>query len=461
MKKSKFLSIGVAAVLAAGLYSSNTNAESVLSNPVVYQVDEETKKNIIEGILNIIKEKKAAGFLKEESHLKVNIERDTKILDPETKEEKLQKADLSDNHIKLIENVCKINLAFDNMGNSPKLGGNDEILNETNFTNSKQKQIMREFIALHESFHCEFSNIENPIVVEGKSSSFNEKINYYLKDMPTLPIEGFGQLGYIDTLNENFADIGATGLLLKKYGKDDIDLQFVLKANKTQRHATYLAGGIDNHFTHIGLKNSMEENMMDKMISTKNGEEYRKIVLGLANKSVQQLMAQRKDLTEEMFTDKALQMNFIASVIRFINYEVATSKERNTFALKSYWKNDTKKGIISELASTVLEGKNIKEKFKKSLDFNDSSNMKERFEMISYASELLENKNISYFLSRDIKNFPEYMKEFKEIVYQQNEPKINDFDNLQKGDVISKMLQLRNNFTQEVQKHGVNLINKY
>lgn len=424
MKKIKFLSLGAAALLATGLISSPVNAAD--------QNVEQFHQDMTQHIQNVIKIQKDTGFLKESSEVVVKFE-------------------LGENRAQLYENVCRVNLSFDKDGNSPTLSEDVGIQDATKFMNPVQKEMMREFIALHESFHCEFSTISNPIHIEGKSYSFNEKVNYYLKDINTIPLPGFGKLGYMDTLDENFADVAATGVMLKKYGKDDPNLQFVLKATQTQRHVNYLTSETDNHFTHIALKEAIDGPSADKLINAKDGDEYRKIALEVANKSVQKLMAERKDLTEEMFTPTTLQMSILTRLTRTINYQLANAEQRKTFVNKTDWKEGIKNGLSTELAEAYLKGEDISQKKLAVADFSVISLDENKMKLVAYASELMSEKSVNYFLNRDMQKFPEFMTEFKEAVYAQNNTKEIEFEKMDKGELVNKMLQLRSKFLQDTQ----------
>jgi hypothetical protein len=426
MKSLKFLILGAA---ATGLLATSAMAAN----------NEDTiKQNITSGLNKLVQEHHDSDFLKEKAAL------DIKFITPS----KDENSNDPENMATLIANACKVILVFDKDGNSPKLSSEESILKTTEFKNEKQKEIMREFIALHESFHCEFTNIENPIKIAGKSAEFNKQINYYLKEMITVPIEGIGQIGYIDNLNENFADIAATGLLIKKYGEDNQDLKYVLNANKTQRHAQYFDNDLSSHLTHIGLNKSLDQENISKLKNTKNGEELKEVSLEIANKSIQQLMTQRKDLTEQMLSEKAFFMGVTVSLIRYMNYSLADDKQRNEYQLDTNWKDGITRGFHAQFSRNILSVDTIKDS---KLKFtNPGSYGLDMLELVEYSTNLVQKPEIKPLLMKESEKFNNYVKEFKSIVYSQNEKTIDSFDDKTKEEIAKKMLMLRTRFLDSV-----------
>ena len=432
MKNLKFLILGA---VATGLISS-----SAMAAP---NSDEVIKQDISNGISSLLQEHYNNGFLKEKAIINVQFIKSSKNDSAEP-----------GNMARLIANECKISLAFENDGSSPQLATEESILNTTKFQNEKQKQIMREFIALHENFHCDFTNIENPIRIEGKSKDFNKKINFYLKDILTVPLKDVGQIAYIDTLNENFADIAATGLLIKKYGESNPDLLYVLNANKTQRHAKYFENDLDSHLTHIGLEKSLSKEVIDKFINAKDGTEFQDIALDVANKSVQQLMTQRKDLTEEMFSFKAYTMAVMSGFIKEVNYLLATEDQKNQYAIKHIWKSGISKGLTTKFAEQKINIEDIK---KSKLKFNIPGVFDENtLDILEYVTKVTVSDDAHLAMIKDYKQFSNYTNEFKKHVYSQNKVNINNFDSKTKEQLAQKMLTLRNNFLESTNNHNNN-----
>lgn len=430
MKNLKFLILGAAATGLLATSAMAANNEEII------------KQNITSGLNKLVQEHHNNGFLKEKAAL------DIKFITPS----KDGNADTPENMATLIANACKVTLVFDKDGNSPKLSSEESILKTTEFKNEKQKEIMREFIALHESFHCEFANIENPIKIEGKSSDFNKKINHYLKEMYTIPIAGVGQIGYIDNLNENFADIAATGLLIKKYGEDNPDLKYVLNANKTQRHAQYFDNDLSSHHTHIGLNKSLSKENIDKLKNAIDGEEFKEIALKIANKSIQQLMTQRKDLTDEMLSEKAFFMGMTVSLIRYMNYNLADDKQKKEYQLDTNWKDGITRGFHAQFTREILSVNTIKDS-KLKFSIPGATGM-EMLDIVSYATDLVQKPEVKPILIKECEQFNKYVKEFKSIVYKQNEQTIDAFDDKTKAEIGNKMLMLRTKFLESVNQNN-------
>lgn len=431
---NKFLILGAVAI---GLISNSALAAN--------NNNEEFKNTLAQIIHNLIQEQHNNGYLKEKASIKVKFIPSNKNTNYE----------MPENVTQIVANQCKIILAFDQNGYAPILSTEKSIIEVTEFKNEKQKEMMREFIILHESFHCEFANIENPIQIEGKSLDFNKKINYYLKEMNTIPIENIGHLGYIDTLAENFSDIAAIAILGKKYGQEDKDLQYVFNAIKVQRHAEYFNYSFDSHFTHIGVEKALNRDNLDKLINSQNGNELKDIVLELANKSVQQLMTQRKEMTDGMFSENAFNVGIMTSLMRYVNYHVATNKQKNMYTLDNDWKDHVTRGFNAQFARGILKPEEIKQL---ELDFFVPGVVNEKAKKtISLVNDLAKEPQVKQMMNDKFKDFSMYMKEFKSIIYKQNQDTVSKFDMDNKETVEKKILNLKTKFLNSVNESQNNL----
>lgn len=414
MKRIKFLKLGMAIVLlSAGLTSGQANAGMFGQSP---------ERTFSKEINSLIEEFQENGFLNELTDVMVKVAKPVKLITKDG-EEFIFPPSLSDNVAYIIKKACKITLTYGENGDSIKLAVDAPILEATEFQNENQKKMMREFIALHESFHCELGAIENPIVIEGKSKDFSEKINYYLKDFQS-ETDFNGKVSYFGTLTEVFSDVGATGLLLKKYGENNPDLNFVLRAIKTQRHAAYFSVEKDNHFTHLGMENALSSDSVKKLINAKSGDEYKSVVLEIANKSVQQLITQRPDIAEEMFSKEKLESSVAFHIVRDILNNSSNEDQKN-MSMLLFRKSKVENGFAKEMAKDFFNGE---ERHLTRFSNISSINEYEMNELVKYTMKLYSKKSADVFLKRDLEGFDKYIAEFKDAIFSQNRHKINDFD---------------------------------
>jgi len=251
-------------------------------------------------------------------------------------------------------------------------------------------------VALHEAFHCEFNKIKSPIKLEAKENDdvFNEKINYYFNEITNNRKPH--TIDYIESLNETFADIAATGILLKKYGVNNQDLQYVLKVLTVQRHASYFSVEKDNHFSHFGLNLLNNSQYKNELINEQDVDKFIDLSLKIANQSVQQLMVNRTDIESAM-----LNHNIVASSL--LNNRVNNS---NSSEKSNGFNSDTNR-------STELEYENVK---------------------------------------KDLKEILEHVKLFKSEIHKQN--KVVEFDASYKNNSIDKINELRKQFLESTKENN-------
>jgi hypothetical protein len=437
MKKLKFLKLGVAtALVGAGLISNQAQA-SELPMP----------NNFSQSLHELVKEQYDAGFISKNYQINViKAEPKKVVMDGQ---EYVFPPNLDTNMAEIARNMCKVTVSFDKDGNALNMSGKQEALDVTNMQNETQKEMMREFVTLHEIFHCELASIENPITVEGKTKEFNDKINYYLKDVQSITDQN-EKISYFGTLSETYGDIGATGLLLKKYGADNPDLNFVMKSIQTQRHAGYFLVNSNNHFTHMGMENLLNEDVKKKLITIQSGNEYKDEILKLANQSVQQLITQRKDLADNMFSQEKME-----SSIKFHIFQEVLNQSNNLTlspdAMQAFRFSDTGKGFVKDIANKFVQEdeidyfKNINFKYEKESDYDKSMSIVNKLE--KHVHKVYSNNKNQLVSSKETNEYKNSMTEFKETIFNQYENKINPFDiKDEKTKAMDKMMALRNKF---------------
>lgn len=401
MKSLKFLVLGAVAtgLLATSAMAANTNEEVL-------------KDKISTEITQLIQEQQDKGFLKEKAIIEFKIISSNKKFNPETNTYE-EITVLTENEAQMINKQCKVLLAYDKDGNSPSLSHTKEIKEVTQLKNETQKKMLREFVALHENFHCEFANIKNPVNLEGQSHNFNQKMNDYFKELNNLNnLTQEKTSDYLTTLNENFADVSATGILLKKYGKDNAELKYVLKVIETQRHGEYLSRSQSNHFTHLGLNNAMSDNYLNKLTNA-NNENFNEVALNIANKSTQQLMVDKSEIAEMMTSSSSLPLGVMMTVVQQIGNKISSNDKTNQL------NNEQSTGMFEKIAIEAVKGEDIKSNLKIGKSQTEIENINIE-KVIDYSSRLLAKKNVATFMEVEIKQFNEYMTNFKSEVYQQH-----------------------------------------
>jgi hypothetical protein len=429
MKKTKFLATGAFAfVIGAGLFPALSQAGELVS-----------KDEISKSINQLFKEQKDLGFFEANSSIDVQIIKPQKITNPSTKKTSFTNPDLTETHAQIIENACKVTLSFSDKGDTLQLAANNEILKQTKLLDPRQKEIMRELVALHEGFHCELANIENPIVMKGKPADFNEKLNYYLKDSQSA-IDNLGLMSYMGTLNETFADISAFGALLKKYGKDDPDLQRVLLVFKTQRHANYLETESDIHFTHIALNSIMNPDIQEKLINIKDGKEYKQYMLEIANESVQKLIAQNGGVSLQVLGDTTLNASVMFHLSQKLVLASLSETKRKEIVNDNpiqFRAGNMKPGFAEDLALEIL--KNGKQEIKtissimNNPKLNDEQKGEQLEEILGETIMGLYTKNMTrVFATKESKGFAKTMDDFRKSITSTYKDPVDDLDNISK-----------------------------
>lgn len=457
--KKKFLKLGIAGVLLSGFLINSALAQNdaETSNQST-EISQEYKSKInsnkmIEAIKEVVREQQFNRILKEKAQYSFKVVEPIKEFNI-VKDREEKKSILNENHAKTIGTQCKIALSYDIYGNSPKLTSQENILELTMLKNERQKEIMRYFVALHESFHCEFAAIENPIRIKGKSEEFNKKINYYLKDIHTIPIPEVGMLAYMDTLSENFSDIGTIGVLAKKYGIEDKDFKYVANVVHAQRYAHYLTTPIDSHFTHKSLETILKPQNLNFLVSSYS-KNYQDVVLDIANQSLQQMLAERKDLTEKMTSEVHFQGSILMSMARKINYELATDEQRAENSLENPWKDGVSRGITSKVAHKLLEDGHFKSK---GFKFMLPGEVENRDKIVEYISDRLSFKSPGKELKTEINEYSKYMKEFTDFMNEQKYEQLNNSEFLlpTKNNIVQNLQILQKKFSQSISSNGNN-----
>lgn len=444
MNKIKFLAIGA---FALGISTQVLASDNKINTDIQYKIKQNIEQSLQLQFDNHI--------LKEHSDITINIIPSLDTLKKQAKPgTKLpEKINLTENNATLVNNVCKVALSFDDQGNVPALTEGEEILSVTQFKNENQKKIAQQFIALHEQFHCEFTTIENPIIIPNESDSFNKKINYLLKDQMSAAF--FKKVSYIDTLNENFADTSAALALVKQYGANDPDLNYVLKALTTQRHDAYFASDYDTHASHFSLEAALSQDNLEKLKNANDNSTFKELSLNIANYGVQQIMSHKPQVADVMTSIDTLKFSAFIDTMRLIRYESADEQTRQNLPL-SPWKKDIKNGFAFEIAKDMIQGEDF---ISKEFYRPDGIEGRHNADLYDYALKLTETKKMGFFNYLDWKSAEANLNQFKNDVVKN--VAVNDLDfvnsKLAKEEIKNKVMSLRNNFLESTKDiKGIN-----
>jgi len=330
-KFNKFLAIGALALGVAIPASAHSNHED--NSALV--------KNNIEQLINkSIKTQFDKGFLTEKSKI------DLSILSEEESNNLSSNPTLADNyglHISGASNQagrigdnCVVNLVYD------KKGDVTELFKEMNLQNEQQKEIAQKFVALHESFHCEFFKIDQPIIAFNKDSAFQARLNYILKDQTSLPMAS--KITYFDVLAENYADVGAAMALLKEYGTKNADVNYVVKNITKVRSHGYDEQHLDTHFSQVSLSKLLSPENISKLEKVDNTE-FHKMLLTISNEGTQDVVGNHPKLAESFKSLDHLLASVEAKIVHTLYLKTFTPEEL-----------ESQKIIVSNLAPNVERG---------------------------------------------------------------------------------------------------------
>lgn len=373
-----------------------------------------------------------------------------------------------ENTLERVGSMCQIKVAYDDKGNIlPLVEGNphdtEQLFKTIAFQNEQQKQMAQEFVLLHEFFHCEFGNVENPIRIAGKSAAFNQRINFALKDQFT---NGqVGALSYTDTLNEAFADVGASSIMYMQYGQDISkreDFMYVMDAIKTQRYASYFEGQYDAHMTHFSLNHVFEPSTLAKLDQINaqskaspdliHAKELRDLAFDIANQGTLELIANNKNMREVMLSENNVLAGVIINATNFIHSENISPALRSEKDFPRSWSQNVSYGVSYQL------GKQVAEQLKGKAYFDPDGVPTSSFNYLTRDLVNIVNNNMAETSKKELKQAVNDMQELQS--YALSEYRVSAFDSIQKRqelsqDVVSQKIKtLREDFAKRTQNHA-------
>ncbi len=399
-KFSKFLVVGaVALATSTAAFSQTTQNEitsidSVLQSEVKILTHEEVQlqKAKIDKISNyflqelnpIISKQYEKGTLTEKANIKVNItEGDSK--------------ELYNNYFYRKIGQCFVEVNFNEKGQTPSIGIDQELNLLTYAQNDTQQRMLREFIVLHEHNHCEFSNFDNPI--QFKTSHNSNYVLQGLRDLSGIELAS----NYSDVVNEGYADVSASIALLKEYGiKNDNALEMI-EAIKVQRKDTYIQTKLDSHFSHHALEELLKPENLNKVHKMSDSNEIKNFALELANKGAALTFYEKPFMRDATFHEKALFGSVAAEVGRLLYI-----KDKNLADLDPGFEHAPKNfgpNLVTELAGKLLKEPTVIKNIEDSPDLKASAEyVYEYMQMNSrkYQSEIDLYKNTMNDLNKHI-----------------------------------------------------------
>lgn len=415
---------------------------------------ESLQKDIQKSLQTTIQKQADLGLFTETSDITVKIVKPKKIVEIDKKTKKQierEEIDFSENHTLRVGKLCKMTLSFDELGNLPYLGQDNQLMKLTQFQNEKQKDIARKFVALHEHSHCEFSSIKNPIQLPSATPEFNKKINYFLKEIEVVNVDwgtGGKELNYIKTLNESYSDVSAMVILIKEYGVNDPDLKFVLKALEAQRHDSYLQKGADEHNTHMAIETLLKKENLAQIERIDSDVKLKDFSLKIANEGVQTLMSERKEFVENGFTQENFTYSVMINMLRIIKYNTDSEEERKKYQ-PIIWKDGVDAGLAYEIAKEFLSDIDLS---KYNFDNKKKVDGKQTVMPIDFTIEIMLRPAESKVMENMYKQYKETTNEFKEAVYKEH-PQVMDFGkDISKEDIMKRVNSLRTKFVEDTKE---------
>ncbi len=349
MKISKFLVVGAVAIATSvSAFSAQANSDMTLltqeeANQQIVKI-EKLSNHFLKELNPIIKKQYEKGTLTEKADIKVN------VTQGDSKE-------LYDNYFYRKLGQCFVEVNFNEKGQTPSLGKDQELNFLTSAQNDLQQKMTREFIVLHEHNHCEFSNFDNPIQFKTSHNS-----NYVLQGLRDLSgIELFSN--YSEVVNEGFADVSASIAILKEYGFKNENALHVIEAIKVQRKDNYIQTKLDSHFSHHALEELLKPENLNKINKMSDPNEIKKFALDIANKGAALTFYEKPAMRDATFHEKALFGSVAAEVGRLIFI-----KDKNLADLEPGYEHSPKNfgpNLVTELANQLLKDptviKNIEE----------------------------------------------------------------------------------------------------
>lgn len=377
---SKFIMTGAFAV-ASSIGTNNALAND--APQVNFSVSQSTPKNLHPVAKSIIKE--INPFLMRQYESGVLTERVTKtfinVKDPSSNK-KLKNSLHSEN-----DQQCEANLSYTSNG--------DVVGIPIKFTNEQQKEMYRKLVAAHEFSHCDFLTIKEL----GNFGTDVERNEYVMKGMKVRSeLEIIDKSSYNGTLNENFADVNAAVALIKEYGPENENLKEVFRVVKEERERTFKNVQFDIHFTHDSMEEVLKPENMQKIASTNDPKELRKLVIDIAKTGTAKAFYQKPEMIDKTLSDDSLIMATAFESLSQLYDRDLSVKPNNS------------KNIISDFASVVVKNMEAEKKSKIKLPTNEKETMAIVGSVYGHISQN-ENKYANFF-----KDYRDTMKELKENI---------------------------------------------
>jgi hypothetical protein len=294
----KFLALGIAALS--------------LSGAALAQNDLHDFNTFKQNISHNIEQAHAASLLTTPIHLhikKINVDSSHYDFSVEAANNMIQRADGS----------CDVNIGLSKDGHVVSVGEHENVKALARPQNLQQINYNNEFITLHESSHCEYQTISEPILVKN-NPEIQKNVNYFYKH----GFNSFQSLDLYNAVSENFADTYAAIQMIKMHGTNP-DLLRVLKAKEFERHDLALVAeskdSVRSHYTSFSLSKVLDETTLLKIKNIDNPIELKQLALEIANSGVQKMIMTNDKGLGEAFTKENITTGVVAAVFSIANQQ--------------------------------------------------------------------------------------------------------------------------------------------
>lgn len=274
---------------------------------------------------------------------------------------------------------CIIELNVSHNGEMEQLSKNNDLLIYTKFQNENQKEIYRQFIALHERMHCEFESLDLPIQLPQANPIENVQFSELIRAMNLTPEAE--NINYRTLVNENFADVGAISLLKKIHDSKNPDLNFVIEAIKSQREETYtgtFGNKMIHHFTHFAIKDLLTSDNLNKLDTINTNYDFLDFVIKIANTGAAKSVINKNSdsfafnktlgyeqidnyIKSEIFTNifypNSNTSNYAHNFSKMITDKIYSTLNKNDIELLDTYKDSNYNNMPPELAQQISQSK--------------------------------------------------------------------------------------------------------
>ena len=174
-------------------------------------------------------------------------------------------------YINLLKQTCGIEIHLDEQFNAPYMGSdkNDvDFKSISGIENENQKNLLTEFVVMHEISHCKLYSDIKPFRMDDKSveNFLNKYFQYGRGENPSKDASIY------QLLQENFSDANAAIQLIRLNGasKDVLTVLQKIQIMRAESEAANISGGIKSHMTSETLNQILKEDVIKQILEEKD-----------------------------------------------------------------------------------------------------------------------------------------------------------------------------------------------